>query len=129
MKKKYVVAAVVILVVIVVASAGCYIGLLGSLSTDVDGIKVLKTSDDSMAPTIKMDAQVTYNITVPFSSLQLDDVIVFHKAHETGTFIGRIVNATVNGLIVKGDNNIRVYLGYLTEGLYAGKVERIDNPP
>jgi hypothetical protein len=43
--------------------------------------------------------------------------------------IGRIVNVTVNCLVVKGDNNPSVYLGYFTEGLYAGKVEKIDNPP
>jgi hypothetical protein len=124
LKKKIIAIAAVILAIVIVMS----LGITFLNSKPVQGSNAITASDDSMAPTIKNNAIVTFDRNINFSDVKVNDIVVFHQAHQAGSFIGRAVNVSSYGLVLKGDNKTSAFLGYITAELYVGKVVQINNP-
>lgn len=135
MKKKYIAALAVILVVVaVVAGVLVYasIGFVPVLSAAMNGQKgtTLVAGSDSMAPAIKKGAYILCDDTVPFSSLKVDDIIVFHGQDDNAgqNIVARIIKQDGDAYQVKGDANADPYPWNVTQDKYVGKIVRIDNP-
>lgn len=126
MKKKFVVISAVLLAAVVIAAAGVI--MLNSKPQAPQPSNTITAEDDSMAPAIKQGATVTFDRNINYTKLSIGDIVVFHQAHQVGTFIGRVMNVTDNGIILKGDNKPSPYLGYITQDLYVGRVTQISNP-
>jgi signal peptidase I, archaeal type len=126
-KKKYI-AALAVTLVIAAVLAYAYVGSIPVLSAVIHGqTKVLSVQSQSMAPAIKQGASIVYDDTVPFSSLKIDDIIVFHG--ENNNMVARIIKQDGDAFQVKGDANSEPYPLNVTQDMYIGKIVRIDNPP
>lgn len=131
MKKKYIAALAVVLVVVAVF-AYAYVGFIPVLTAAMHGQsgKTLIAQSGSMAPAIKQGAYIVCDETVPFSSLKINDIIVFHGSDvNAGTnIVFRIIKQEGNTFQVKGDANSEPYYLNVTQDMYVGKIVRIDNP-
>lgn len=128
MKRKKLVAVAVVVVVLVIVVWG-YIGSIPYISPILHGQKYLRVSGPSMQPTIKVGATVSYDDQMPFSTLKVDDIIVFKRPGDNALILARITHVFPDGLEVKGDNNPSPYPYNVTATEYVGKIIRIDNPP
>jgi signal peptidase I len=127
MKRKYLAIIVAAVVVVVIVLWG-YFGSIPYISPIVHGQKFLQVSGSSMAPTIKVGATVSYE-EVPFSELQVNDIIVFKRPGDNALILARIIHVWPEGLETKGDSKPDPYPYNITATEYVGKIVRIDNPP
>jgi len=98
---------------------------------------VYKVASEDMEPILKVNDGVIVDMTVPFDTLEIDDVIVFLKpsGHDR-TMIMRIVEITIDSvderiIRTKGDANNASIPGTdfpITEKEYIGRVSEILKP-
>ncbi len=121
LKKKYIITALAVPLIIVAVVVVCaYYGSIPGLSPALRGeSKVLMVQSTSMEPAIKKGASIVYDDTVPFSSLKIDNIVVFRG--ESNLIVSRIVNQGENEFQVKGDANSAPYYLNATQESYVGK--------
>lgn len=98
---------------------------------------VYKVASEDMEPILKVNDGVIVDMTVPFDTLEIDDIIVFLKpsGHDR-TMIMRIVEITIDSvderiIRTKGDANNASIPGTdfpITEKEYIGRVSEILKP-
>jgi signal peptidase I len=128
MKRKKLVVVAVVVVLLVIAAWG-YFGSIPYISPLIHGEKFLHVSGESMQPTIMVGATVSYDDQVLFSTLKVDDIIVFKRPGDNALILARITQVFPDGLETKGDNNPSPNPYNVTATEYVGKITRINNPP